>query len=125
VHVGSRITEQTKNTAVDAEVPFDCLTPFDLAGIKTVWFEVTGTGSPVTVGTAGTAFDTVIDVYTSSGGAFDPVPGTCVDDPPVQPLGRTLQAAVTFTAAAGTTYLVQVGGVDDDLNWGTLKVSVR
>jgi len=44
---------------------------------------------------------------------------------PLQPLGRTLQAAVTFNAAAGTTYYVQIGGFPDDLNWGDLHLTVR
>jgi hypothetical protein len=48
-----------------------------------------------------------------------------VDDVPLQPIGRTLQAAITFPAAAGVTYYVQVGGFPDDLNWGNLHVSVR
>ena len=114
------------------EQPFACLTFFDdndverpIPVIKTVWFKLIGAGKAVTIDTRGTNFDTVVAVYTKPAGAYVPVANACVDDVPVQPVGRTLQAAVTFTPAAGRTYYVQVGGFPDDLNWGTLKLSVR
>jgi hypothetical protein len=111
--------------AHDAEVPMDCVvvdegTPVD--AFRTVWYRVTGTGRTITVDTAGSKFDTVIEVYTASGGTFTPVPDTCVDDVPAGPVGRTLQAAVSWPTTAGVTYYVQIGGFPDDLNWGTLKV---
>lgn len=132
VKVRTTLTENTKNAALDMEAPYDCLTSVDENGvespvpvIKTVWFAIDGTGSAVTFDTAGSGFDTVTAVYTKSGSSYLPVPNACVDDVPLQPLGRTLQSAVTFTAAAGTTYYVQIGGFPDDLNWGDLHVAVR
>jgi hypothetical protein len=133
VRVKTTLTENTKNAALDMEAPYDCLTFIDDSGaeqpvpvIKTVWFAIDGTGSNVTFDTAGSGFDTVVAVYTkATDGSYVPVPGACVDDVPVQPLGRTLQAAVTFGAAAGTTYYVQIGGFPDDLNWGDLHLAVR
>ncbi|HEV2005387.1 MAG TPA: hypothetical protein VGQ85_02135 [Candidatus Limnocylindrales bacterium] len=127
------LTENTKNTALDMEAPFSCLTFLDQNGveqpipvIKTVWFSIVGTGASVTFDTAGSGFDTVTAVYTKAlDGSYVPVPGACNDDVPLLPLGRTLQSAVTFTAAAGTTYYVQIGGFPDDLNWGDLHLSVR
>jgi len=128
----SATTEQTKNAAIDMEVPFACETFLDEDGIrqpipiiKTVWFKLVGAGTPVTLDTAATAFDTVLAVYTKSGNAYVPVAQACVDDVPLQPVGRTLQAAVRFTPAAGTTYYIQVGGFPDAPNWGTLKLAVR
>jgi hypothetical protein len=133
VRAGTTLTQQTKNAAFDMEVPFDCLTFVDDDGveqavpvIKTVWYSIVGTGTPVTFDTKGTGFDTVMAVYSkASDGSFEPVPDACIDDPPLQPLGRTLHAAVTFTPSSGTTYYVQVGGFPNDLNWGNLHLSVR
>jgi hypothetical protein len=132
VRPGSNLAIQTKNASLTMEAPFDCLTFIDDNGveqplpvIKTVWFKLTGTGAAVALDTAGSGFDTVIAVYTAGAGTYVPVPGTCDDDVPLQPVGRTLQAATTFTAASGTTYFIQVGGFPDDLNWGSLHLAVR
>ena len=129
---GTRLSQQTKSAAVSMEEPFPCLTEVDDEGnefplevVKTVWFKVAGTGAPVTLNTAGSGFDTVIAVYTLEEGSYVALPDGCVDDVPVIPFGRTLQAAVTFEADAGTTYYVQVGGFPDDLNWGSLHLRVR
>jgi hypothetical protein len=43
----------------------------------------------------------------------------------VQPIGRTLQAAVTWETVAGTTYFVQIGGFPDSFAYGNLRVAVR
>jgi hypothetical protein len=133
VRVGTTLTQQTKNAALDMEEPFACLTFLDDQGVlqnvpvlKTVWYSLVGTGSPVTVDTAGSGFDTVVAVYQKAAdGSYVPEPDACVDDVPLQPLGRTLQASVTFPTIAGTTYYIQVGGFPDDLNWGNLHLSVR
>ena len=94
--------------------------------VRTVWFSLVGTGTEVTIDTAGSDFDTAIAVYTAAAdGSLEPVDGSCVDDVPLEPVGRTLQAAVTFEAANGTTYLIQIGGFPDDDNWGMLRLSVR
>ena len=90
----------------------------------TVWFRVQGTGSEVTVDTAGSDYDTVAAAYVSDGaGGFTEV--ACVDDVPLDPFGRTLQAAITFPTEIGTTYYVQIGGFPDDLTYGNLRVAVR
>jgi len=132
VKSGSNLAVQTKYASPTMEAPFACLTFIDENGVEqpvpvinTVWFKLTGTGAPVTLDTAGSGFDTVLAVYNPGGGAYVPVPGACDDDVPVLPVGRTLQAATTFTAASGATYYVQVGGFPDDLNWGSLHLSVK
>jgi hypothetical protein len=133
VSVGTTLTQQTKNTALDMEEPFPCLDFVDDEGtvqqtpvIKTVWYSIVGAGAPVTLNTKGSGFDTVLAVYERAGdGSLGPVADACNDDVPLRPLGRTLQAAVTFTAAAGTRYLIQIGGFPDDLNWGSLHLTVR
>ncbi len=53
----------------------------------TVWYTVTGTGGSITVDTAGSDFDTVIAVY--EGAPDESATVACVDDTPIQPIGRT------------------------------------
>jgi hypothetical protein len=129
---GSNLSQNTKNAALAMEEPFACLMDADEDGneiplevLKTVWYRLDGTGQAITIDTAGSGFDTVIAVYTKAAdGSFEPLPDACVDDVPLDPIGRTLQAAVTFDTELGTTYYVQVGGFPDDLNWGSLHVRV-
>ncbi len=130
---GTNLAEQTKNAAYDMEAPYACLsftepdgTLFAVPVIKTLWYKVTGTGGTITVDTAGSAFDTVAAAYTANGaGGYAPVAGACVDDVPLDPIGRTLQSKISWPSVAGVTYYVQIGGFPDDLNWGSLHVSVR
>jgi hypothetical protein len=128
---GRNLTQNTKNAAMDMEEPFACVMGFDeddnevpVPMLKTVWYKLAGRGAQVTIDTKGSGFDTAIAVYTKlADGSFQPVPGACNDDFPL-PFGRSLQGKVTFSAAAGTTYYVQIGGFPDDLNWGSLHVRV-
>ena len=116
--VGSKTSVATKGASPDREAPYECLT-FEEDGEASSRSRSgtrSGTGSsapagPVTVDTAGSDYDTVVAVYTADGaGGFTPVPDACVDDVPLEPIGRTLQSAVTFDTVAGTTYYVQIGG---------------
>lgn len=130
--VGAKTSVATKGASAQREAPYECLVVDDGGGVfeipvgNTVWYRIVGTGAPVTVDTAGSDYDTVIAVYTSnSAGGFTPVPGACVDDVPVQPIGRTLQAAVTWNTVAGTVYYVQIGGFPQSFPYGNLRVAVR
>jgi hypothetical protein len=138
LNLGAKATISTRGAQQAAEGPYPCLTftdPFDgqeytALGEHTVWYKIAGTGDEVTVDTAGSNFDTVIAVY--SGSASGPVVA-CVDDTPLEPVGRTLQGQVTFATTAGTTYWVQIGGLNEEpvfgpdtsVPYGTLKVAVR
>lgn len=130
---GRSTTLQTKGASPDAEAPYECLTftdhhtgeVFSVPVGHTVWYSFTGTGSPMTIDTAGSDYDTVVAIYTSAGGAYAPVEGGCVDDAPTPPVGRTLQAMVTIPTVAGTTYFVQIGGFPETFTYGTLRVSLR
>ncbi len=129
--VGGKTSQQTRGASPDREAPYSCLTfedppgeIFEIPVGHTVWFRVQGTGSEVTVDTAGSDYDTVAAAYVSDGaGGFTEV--ACVDDVPLEPFGRTLQAAITFPTEIGTTYYVQIGGFPDDLTYGNLRVAVR
>lgn len=129
---GDRTSVQTKGASPDREAPYACLTfedgedVFEVPVGHTVWYRIVGTGDPVTIDTAGSDFDTVVAVYTADGsGGFTPVPDACVDDVPLDPIGRTLQASVTFDTVAGTTYYVQIGGFPESFPYGHLRVTVR
>ena len=129
--VGSRTTVATKGASPEREAPYECLSFEEDGEIieipvgHTVWYRIVGTGGTVTIDTAGSDYDTVAAVYTSDGaGGFDPVPGACVDDVPLEPLGRTLQTAVTWQTVAGTVYYVQIGGYPQSLPYGNLRVAV-
>ena len=126
--VGAKTSVATKGASPDREAPYECLIfedGFEVPVGSTVWYKIVGTGGPLTIDTAGSDYDTVIAVYTSDGsGGFTPVPGACVDDVPIQPIGRTLQAAVTWDSTAGTTYYVQIGGFPQSFTYGNLRVAV-
>ena len=135
---GYRGTLATRGAERPSEADYPCLTFPDPFGGSltvpaefTVWYTLAGTGTPITVDTAGSDYDTVVGVYTGSPGSFTSV--ACVDDVPLQPVGRTLQAAVTFDTVAGTTYWIQIGGLNEsdpsfvspNVPYGTLKLAVR
>ena len=129
--VGSKTTLGTKGASPGLEAPFECLVGIDpetgeefaVPVGNTVWYTVTGTGGPITIDTAGSDYDTVMAVYTGSPGSFDTV--DCVDDVPLDPIGRTLQASITFDSVAGQTYYVQIGGYPASFPYGNLRVAVR
>jgi hypothetical protein len=131
--VGGSTHIQTRGASPDREATFECEIFEEPSGVmfeipisNTVWYRFIGTGGPVTVDTAGSDFDTVVAVYTlNGGGAYTPVPDGCVDDVPVQPFGRTVQAWVTIPTVAGTTYFVQIGGFPEAPPFGNLRVSIR
>jgi hypothetical protein len=84
----------------------------------TVWYALTPTTTGlVTIDTAGSNLDSVVAVYV--GNAVDRLtPVACNDDSGP----GTLASRITFTATAGTTYRLQVGGFAGD--FGNLAVSV-
>jgi hypothetical protein len=130
--IGAKTSVATKGASADREVDYTCLQfeedgeIFEAPVGFTVWYRVVGTGGTITVDTAGSDYDTVAAVYTSNGsGGFTPVPDACVDDVPTVPVGRTLQAAVTWATTAGTTYYVQIGGFPSQFPYGNLRVAVR
>jgi hypothetical protein len=91
---------------------------------RTVWYRIRGTGAPITVDTAGSDFDTVVGAYTRTATGLRQV--ACVDDLEGGSviLPTSLQGRVTFPTVAGTTYLVQIGGLGVD-EWGKLRITVR
>jgi hypothetical protein len=73
---------------------------------KTVWWKFTGNGQPITVSTKLSDFDTVIAVWTESGGFLD-FHG-CNDDGGDDTLGSEL----VVDTDPGVQYFIQVGGCD-------------
>ena len=130
--VGGKTSQSTRAAALNQEADYSCMVfedPFlgetEVVPVEhTVWFKVAGTGGVVTVDTAGSDFDSVAAAYVSNGaGGFTEI--ACVDDVPLDPIGRTLQSAVTFQTTVGTTYWVQIGGFPGFQSYGNLRVAVR
>ena len=101
VNTSAATTESGEPTTVSNPV---CDTHNGSLG-RTVWYRYTPTATTtMTISTAGSTFDTVVTVNTGPGlGGLTRI--ACNDDTPT-----TAQAQLTFTAAAGTTYYVQIGG---------------
>ena len=132
LNVGGKTSQSTRAAVLDQEAAYPCMEfddPFTGEHIvipveHTVWFRVTGTGAEITVDTAGSDFDSVAGAYVSNGaGGFTNI--ACVDDVPLDPIGRTLQSAITFPTTAGSTYWVQIGGFPGVQSYGNLRVAVR
>jgi hypothetical protein len=67
---------------------------------RTVWYRIElDRGTDVLVDTAGSTYDTVVDVYSEAGATI-----TCLDD-----TATTQQARLAFTARLGESYYVRVG----------------
>lgn len=100
-----RFATATLNATVEPGEPLTCGTA---SFGRTVWYAFTPTTATgtMTVSTARSDFDTVVAVYTRSGGGGLTQVG-CNDDFS-QPRSASL---VTVQALAGTTYYIQVGGV--------------
>ena len=84
----------------------------------TIWYRFTPKATTsLDVDTEGTAFDTVLAVYT--GATVDALSLlACNDD-----TAGTVQSQISFQAAAGTTYWIQAGGFDGD--HGELRVNAH
>jgi hypothetical protein len=124
---GDRLNVQIGGEALQAEVPTDTCPEgfFDRMG-HTVWYTIEGTGGPITVDTAGSNFDTVLAIYVREGDSFTEL--ACNDDVLYEPIGISLQAAITADTELGVTYYVQVGGFQDfrslATDFGRLRVRV-
>jgi hypothetical protein len=90
--------------------------------VKTAWYSIHGMGTPATVITTGSGFDTVLFVYASW--PFGPAVA-CNDDVSA----TDLTSSLTFPTTAGTRYLIQAGSACHELAWpclaanaGTLRI---
>ncbi|HLH25960.1 MAG TPA: FecR family protein [Chloroflexota bacterium] len=88
-----------------------CAGTSSLVLTNTVWYSFTPTSSgALVVDTFGSSYDTAIVVYTGSAlGALSQV--ACNDDATQPGTANTLQSRVVADVTAGTTYRVQIGGV--------------
>ena len=95
--------------------PTETCAPF----ANTVWYAVTlDTATDVFIDTAGSNYDTALAVWV--GTSFDDLQSVvCVDD-----IFNSLQAAASFSAEAGVTYLVQVGAFGEAPPDAFLTVSI-
>lgn len=124
LRIGRWVNDHTGGASYDPEFPVATCPQADDAFGRTLWYTFTGTGGPVTIDTAGSDFDTVVAVYD---GSLTEI--ACVDDVEFEPVGFTLQSAVTVNTDAGATYYVQVGGFHDlffggDPEFGRLRIRI-
>jgi hypothetical protein len=119
--VGSRLNRQTTGAAAEPEAFLSCA-PIG----RTVWYQLVGTGDPVTLSTAGSNFDTIIAAFTSDGKTFTEI--ECNDDVELPTGGFTRQAAITIDTEPGETYWIEVGGfptfLTGDFEVGRLRLAV-
>jgi hypothetical protein len=109
VKVGSRLNAQTVGTANDPEIQVEtCPQGFSDKLGHTLWYKIDGTGSPITIDTAGSSMDTVVGVFVADGEGFAEV--ACNDDVLFEPIGISFQAAVTLDTEVGVTYWIEAGG---------------
>jgi hypothetical protein len=127
---GDKVNMQTGGASVAPEVP--CVIE-ELGGElpmgRTVWFTVEGTGAPITIDPTGTNYDTLVAAYVFGDSGLEQV--ACIDDDFSTPV-QAPQAALTFDGEVGTTYYIQVGGLDYGIfsgesnpDFGLLKLAVR
>ena len=84
-----------------------------------VWYSFTANSAgQVTVNTCGSDFDTVMAVYGGTCAGLTPVTGACNDDN--GPSCSGFAASLTFSATAGATYWVVIGGYQGEA--GNLRV---
>ncbi len=129
VATGTQIQQWTGGAVFDPEAP--CIMgegddTFEFGFGRTVWFSVQGTGGPITFDPRGSDFDTVVAAYAVTSGLQQV---GCVDDDADI---HTAQGPLTFDTQAGTTYLIQIGGVlgllgsdTTDPQWGRLRLKVE
>jgi hypothetical protein len=80
-------------------------------GGRSVWYSWTAPASgPVLFTTAGSDFDTLLAVYTGTNVNQLALLASNDDSPYTDNLGHILTSSLTFTANAGTTYLIAVDG---------------
>ncbi len=112
---GDRRMQHTLGAAAEAEAIPSCSEEAFPVG-RSVWFSVTGTGGSLTLDTAGSSFATVASVHLADGTEI-----ACAELATAWP-PTTAQAAVTFPTEAGTTYLVQIAGINGEA--GRLRVAL-
>jgi hypothetical protein len=106
--------ENTSRYSTEADEP-DTQPPFtgqcgDVGVVKTAWYSIQGTGTPATVITTGSGFDTVLFAHASwpFGSAV-----ACNDDVSA----TDLTSLLTFPTTAGTRYLIQATRVAKLTAW--------
>jgi hypothetical protein len=130
LEVGSRLNTSNVGTENEPEIQAQNCPQgfFDQFG-NTLWYTIAGTGSPITIDTAGSNFDTLIAVYVPGDAGLEEI--GCIDDVEFEPIGATFQAALTFETDEGVTYYVQIGGYDFPFDeevigqQGRLRIAVR
>jgi len=103
---GASLTGSNANAGDDVTPTPTCGLTGTSGSFKGVWFTVTSPlAGPLTVSACGTNYDTYMRVYGGPCGAFTTCMGSNDDF-----TGCSTASQVTFTAVAGTTYYILLGG---------------
>lgn len=104
----AQLTATTTDATTEAGEPTTVCSGTATIG-KTVWYTLSvNTLTDLVISTIASDFDTVIAVYT--GDALDGLTPVVCGDYPLPGRGDAVQASVSFMAAAGTSYRIQIGG---------------
>jgi len=112
---GTVYTANTSGATSTGDPTGACGSPFGGG----VWYSFTANSAgQVTINTCGSDFDTLMAVYGGTCAGLTPVTGACNDDDGPSCSGVT--ASLTFSATAGATYWVVIGGYAGEA--GNLRV---
>jgi hypothetical protein len=105
-----QVTADTTSATVEPGEPVATCSGSTVSMGNTVWYAFTpSTSTTVTIDTFGSSFDTVLAVYTGS--SLPNLSQVACNNDTLQPGTANLrQSRVSLSAAAGTTYRVQIGG---------------
>jgi hypothetical protein len=123
--IGLGATAFNNTTATtDGPATVGCGGDVDANGIgHDLWYQyIPSLSGIVTADTCGASFDTAIVVYTGACGSLTQV--ACNDDDSACG-GNGMQSRLSFTAAAGTAYLIRVAGYSTNSGTGTLTLSLN
>jgi hypothetical protein len=112
----SNVQDTTGATTASDDPTFSCGDWFSGQGYNTVWYQITPSSTfTITLDTFGSAYDTVLAVWTGARGTLQGV--GCNDD-----AGGTPQSRIEFLVSAGTTYYIEIVGYDPS-EYGILQLS--
>jgi hypothetical protein len=107
-------TQDVTNASRSLDDPTTCM------NWNSVWFTFTPSHDAfIDVDTVGSNYLTALSVFTGEPGALVQVPNGCNEE------AYGLQARVTFSAAAGTTYYIMIGGSPWDSNQLLLQLNMK
>ncbi|MFT3981819.1 MAG: T9SS type A sorting domain-containing protein [Ferruginibacter sp.] len=121
---GGSVSGDNTNASADALPGVTCGSTTTTTGTnRGLWYTITPANSgslTISTCTGGTQWDTYLRAYTGSCGSFTACAGSDDDGCSESTYGLS---QLTFTATAGTTYYILLGGYDNTDDFGTFTIS--